>query len=73
MPSFVYYGHPSFRDWTNALTCNVENGGVNAKAEMKNLKAYLDKYPNLSGIILEWLSLDVIIIIFLFYYFATMY
>lgn len=65
-PSFIYYGHPTVQDWIEAIKCNIENTGENAKEETEHLKIFLDQYPNLSGIILENLVLDVIIITFYF-------
>lgn len=64
-PSFLFYGHSDIKEWIEVLTPNSQDCGENAKIEMENLKDYLDQYNSLSGLVLQKLSIQVIIIIFL--------
>lgn len=65
-PSFMFYGHPNFQEWTEALGNNSQDCGVNAKTEMESLKNYLEQYNCLSGLVLQKLNLEVITITFYF-------
>lgn len=63
-PSFLFYGHRNLEEWLDVLACNSQDGGVNAKTEMENLKDYLEQYKSLSGLVLQKLTIEVITITF---------
>lgn len=57
----LVYGHYTQEEWTDVLNCNKDNGGVNAIAEMKKLKEYIDAHSGIKGIILANFLSDVCI------------
>lgn len=65
-PSFIFFGRRYFDEWVDVLANNSQDGGVNAKTEIENLKDYLEQYNSLSGLVLQKLTIEVITIKFYF-------
>lgn len=60
-PIFLYYGPDYASDWEYKLSTNAANQGETAKTEIANLKAFLDKYDKITGIIIQSTALRVIL------------
>lgn len=55
-PTFLYFGHQDVQEWIDVL----QNCAPNAKTEMANLKKFLEPYQNISGLIIETITMEVI-------------
>jgi len=54
-PVFMYIGHVSREEWTQVLGCGTFIK-VNVDMEMEGIKAFLDDYPGIKGLILYCLE-----------------
>ena len=51
----MYISHKTREEWTQVLGCG-QSMEVNANDEMKGIKAFLDQYPGIKGLIIGCLE-----------------